>query len=152
MKKITLLLVILCFSLLACAQNSITATSTAVGSEWDNHLVNSASAASNLVYWTNSVNSSTPLILTGEGDAIIERNTSIGGFTKLGDDASAPKIKMKKLTLTNGAAGIVTPIIHGLTQTKILSVSVFINASTGNDISPRSTYTNFEYDYFVSPT
>lgn len=130
----------------------IRATSTAIGSEWDNHFANSVSAASNLVYWTNSVNSSTPLILTGEGDAIIERNTTIGGFTKLGNDATAPKIKMKKLTLTNGAAGITTPIAHGLTQSKILSVSILINASTGNDIPPHSTYSSFEYDFYVSST
>lgn len=136
----------------ASSSSFIRATSTAIGSEWDNHFINNASAASNLVYWTNSINSSTPLILTGEGDAIVERNATIGGFTKLGGDATAPKIKMKKLTLTNGAAGITTPIAHGLTQSKILSVSILINASTGNDIPPQSTYSSFEYDFYVSPT
>lgn len=129
----------------------IKATSTNAGI-WENHFLPSNTAGSNLVYWTNSVNSSTPLILTGEGDVVVERNASIGGFTSLGNDISTPKIKMKKLTLTNGATGIATPIAHGLTQSKILSVSVFINASTGNDIPPRSTYTGFEYDYFVSST
>lgn len=130
----------------------IRATSTAIGSEWDNHFVNNASAASNFVYWTNSVNNTTPLILTGEGDAVVERNVTIGGFTSLGNDVSAPKIKMKKLTLTNGATGVTTPVTHGLTQSKIISVSVLINGSTTNDIPPRSTYSGFEYDYYVSST
>jgi hypothetical protein len=64
-----------------------------------------------------------------------------------------PSVKMKKITVTNGAAGVQSAFPHGLIQSKILSVSVLINASvTGNDIAPRSTYANFEYDMFVSST
>jgi hypothetical protein len=76
----------------------------------------------------------------------------VAGFSKLGDDPATPSIKMKKLTVTNGAAGITSSFAHSLSQSKILSVSVFINANTGNDIAPRSTYPGFEYDMYVSST
>ncbi len=130
----------------------IRSTSTAVGSEWDNHFVNSTSAASNLVYWTNSLNSTTPLILTGEGDAVVERNVSVGGFTNLG--TGAPKIKMKELSGTfSSTTGSNTSIAHGLTQSKILSVQVFVNAATGNDIGenyPSWAAIGFEYSQYLS--
>ncbi|MBL0147049.1 MAG: hypothetical protein IPP48_16380 [Chitinophagaceae bacterium] len=78
---------------------------------------------------------------------------NIRDYTRLGTQASgAPAIKMKKITGTNGAAGTLTSFTHGLTQAKILSVSIYINATSGNDISPRSTYIGYEYDSYVSPT
>lgn len=131
----------------------IKATSTLAG-EWENHFLNGATGATNLVYWVNSVNASTPLILTGEGDALVERNTAIGGFTTLG--TGAPKIKMKELsTTTSASSGGTVPIAHGLTQSKILSVSVLVNASSGSDIPPSynsSTFTGFLYYYYVTGT
>lgn len=84
---------------------------------------------------------------------IIRDNAVVRGFTKLGGNATdIPAVKMKKLTGTTANASGAVGIAHGLTQSKILSVSVFVNGNTGNDIPPRSTYTGFEYDYYVSPT
>jgi hypothetical protein len=84
---------------------------------------------------------------------VVRNNAVVRGFTKLGGySTDVPSIKMKKLTGVNGTAGTTTPFLHGLTQSKILSISVLINASTSNDIPPRSTYAGFEYDYYVSPT
>lgn len=106
--------------------------------------LNSATPANNFVSF--DYNGTTPILdMQGNG------NVKVSGFTTLGNDATAPKIKIIKLTTTNGATGATTPIAHGLTQSKILSVSVLINASTGNDIPPRSSYTGFEYDFYVSP-
>ena len=71
------------------------------------------------------------------------------GYSKLG--TNAPAIKMKKLTgVISNSTGVQIPISHGLTQSKILSVEIFILANTGNDIPPHSTYSGFVYDYFVS--
>lgn len=116
---------------------------------------------SNRLYISNSANddSTTSLIYGNfESDSlllnaktIIKNNAVVRGYTKLGGyGTDVPSIKMKKLTKLNGGAGAVTDIDHGLTQSKILSVSIFINATTGNDIAPRSTYGGFEYDYYVS--
>jgi trimeric autotransporter adhesin len=84
---------------------------------------------------------------------IIRDNAVVKGFTKLGGNATdIPAVKMKKLSGTTANASGAVGIAHGLTQSKILSVSVFVNGNTGNDIPPRSTYTGFEYDYYVGPT
>jgi hypothetical protein len=132
----------------------IRATSTAVGSEWNNHFLNSAAAGSNLVYWENTVNSSTPLILTGLGDAIIERNTTVGGFTKLGGDG--PSIKMKRLSGTFSAnantAGTPTNIVHGITDpTKIISINVLgqYSGSGGYVSNSFLTSNGYQFDYQV---
>lgn len=86
-----------------------------------------------------------------EGGTAINGNTDVDGFTRLGTAASgAPRIKTKKLTFTNGATGASTPIAHGLTQSKILSVSILINATTGNDVAPRNGFTGFSFDYFIN--
>jgi hypothetical protein len=119
----------------------IKATSTAFGSEWENHFLNNASAASNLVYWTNSVNSTTPLILTGAGDAVVERNVSVGGFTNLG--TGAPKIKM--ITITNTTAGTEggsSNFAHGLTASKIIDYQVLVEV-TGGGVWVQSNHTTF---------
>ena len=137
------------------ASSFIRATSTAVGSEWDNHFINSATASGNFVYWTNSVSGSTPLILTGQGDAIIERNTSIGGFTKLGG-ASAPSVKMKRLSGTFNSAsntlGTATNIPHGVADpTKIISISVLGQyvGSGGYVSNSFLTTAGYQFDYQV---
>ena len=106
--------------------------------------VTSPTAANNFISW--DYNGTNPMLtLYGNGNAVIP------GFTKLGSEASAPKIKMKELALTSDAnSGGITSIAHDLTQSKILSVSIFINATTGNDIPPNSSYTSFKYDYYVS--
>jgi hypothetical protein len=146
--------------------NFIKASSIVAGSEWNNYFFNSATASANLVYWSNS-NGNIPLVLDGEGNAAIQKNLFVGypflgtpdptvklsvaGFTKLGSDG--PSIKMKELSgTTNSSSGGAVSITHGLTQSKILSVSILVNGSLGNDVAPNSTYNNFLYDFFVSPT
>lgn len=121
---------------------------------WENHFLTGSLAGSNLVYWSNETFGTTPLILTGEGDAFVERNSSVGGYTNLG--TGAPKIKMKTLTVTtSGAAGGVAYISHGLTLAKILSVSVLVNSSVGHDYPPgygSTTAPGFQYFYFITTT
>lgn len=112
---------------------------------------------------SNSYVSTDPVFIVGNGTAEAARsnamvvykngNTDINGYTQLGKASEgAPAIKMKKITSTNGAAGVTTAFAHGLTQSKILRADVFINATSGNDIGPLSTYTGFEYDFYVSGT
>ena len=130
----------------------IKATSTDSGI-WENHFLPGATAGASLVYWFNDTYNNTPLILTGEGDAIVGRNASIGGYSSLGG-GSAPKIKMKELAVTtHSGAGGFAGVSHGLTLSKILSVSVLVNATTGNDIPPgytSATYPTFQYFFFVN--
>jgi trimeric autotransporter adhesin len=109
---------------------------------------------SNRLYIENSDADSTNALIYGDfaADSLrLNAKVNIRDFTRLGTQASgAPSVKMKKLTGVNGAASATTSFSHGLTQSKILSVSVFITSSvTGNDLAPRSTYPGFEYDYYV---
>ena len=61
----------------------------------------------------------------------------VGGFTTLGNDASAPAIKMKKLTgTTNPVEGFEVSIAHGLDVSKILAVSVIVVESASFQIHP----------------
>lgn len=75
------------------------------------------------------------------------------GFSKLGGDA--PSIKVKKLTGTTGAAqGDIIPISHGLTSTKILSITVLVQFETNGQYVPHS-YTNtngYQFDFFSDTT
>ena len=78
----------------------------------------------------------------------------VGGFTTLGDDAGAPVIKMKKLTGTTGALeGADLSIVHGLTLSKIVSVTVLVEASSTFFVPP--SYTNdaeYGYNYYLTST
>ncbi|MFN3847857.1 MAG: hypothetical protein ACK4NY_00440 [Spirosomataceae bacterium] len=104
-----------------------------------------ASAEMNFYYSTGVGTGNNVLRLYGNG------NSEHQGFTKLGSDA--PSIKMKELTgTTNSVNGGAANIAHGLSQSKILAVSVLVNGSFGNDVPPNSTYSGFGYDFFVSPT
>ncbi len=115
----------------------------------------STNTNSNRLYIENSDADSANALIYGNfasDSLVLNANVNVRDFTRLGAETSgAPAIKMKKLTGTNGAASATTSFAHGLTQSKILSVSVFITSSvTGNDLAPRSTYPGFEYDYYVS--
>lgn len=79
-------------------------------------------------------------------------NTEINGFTKLG--ATAPSVKMIKLTGTTAATqGTQTPIPHGLTSSKILSVNVLVEYASGSSVPPSyNSSAGYEYDYFINGT
>ncbi|MEQ9217913.1 MAG: hypothetical protein RLO17_07725 [Cyclobacteriaceae bacterium] len=78
----------------------------------------------------------------------------VGGFTTLGDDASAPAIKMIKYTgTTSSSQGGEALIAHGLTTSKILSVSVIVEASSTFQVHPG--YTNnagYQFNWYLTGT
>lgn len=79
-------------------------------------------------------------------------NTEINGFTKMG--TTAPAVKMIKLTgTTSNTQGTQTAIPHGLTSSKILSVSVLVEYATGASVPPSyNGSAGYEYDYFINTT
>lgn len=89
----------------------------------------------------------------GIGTITPSTKLEVNGFSKLGSDA--PAIKMKKLTGTTAAAqGSTTFIAHGLNSAKILAVNVLVQyATVGNDV-PSSYNANpgYEFDYYITPT
>jgi hypothetical protein len=76
-------------------------------------------------------------------------NTS--GYTKLGSDA--PAIKYKKLTFTSASTeGGSVQVTHGLTTSKIISVTVAIRHQTEGMIFPNTTATigaGYEFEYYL---
>ena len=70
---------------------------------------------------------------------------NVDGFSKLGSDA--PIVKMKKLTgTTNASEGGETIITHGLTASKIISVTVMVAASA-NFVIHESYVNDIEYQF-----
>ena len=83
-----------------------------------------------------STNSTTPSTSPTTGASVIPGgqgiggNQYVGGFSSLGGDANHPGIKIKVLTGTTAATeGGVASIAHGLTVSKIVSVTVLVNQS-----------------------
>lgn len=82
-------------------------------------------------------------------------NVDLNGFTKLGDDATAPKIKMKKLTGVS-ASGVGNPagvlnVAHGLNQSKIISVNIIFSVPSFVNVPPSYTFQpGYEYQYQIS--
>jgi hypothetical protein len=107
------------------------------------------------VNWTTF--NSTGLRISSEisvvGNIATNSAVDVGGFSKLGADA--PFIKVKKLTSTTGAAqGDIIPVPHGLTSTKILSITVLVQFETNGQYVPHS-YTNtngYQFDFFSDTT
>jgi len=87
--------------------------------------LNSGTAANNFLSF--DYNGTTPILdLKGNG------NVEIAGFTKLGSEPSAPKIKMKTITSTTGATeGSDSSFPHGLTASKIIDYSVLVEVAGG---------------------
>ncbi len=77
-------------------------------------------------------------------------NVGVGGFTKLGTDA--PAIKVKKLTgTTSPNTGGAAYITHGLTPSKILSVSVLVELNANQYVPDNFKQDNiYEFSYFIS--
>lgn len=75
----------------------------------------------------------------------------VNGFTKLGSDS--PAIKVKKITgITGSIGGAITFIDHNLDSSKIISVSVIVNSglSTGQYFPPNYTGSISEYSYYIN--
>lgn len=108
--------------------------------------LNSGTAANNFISF--DYGGTTPILdMQGNG------NVKVSGFTTLGNDASAPKIKMKTFTSTTGPAqgnGNSPIIVHGITPSKIISVSVLVEWNTNAFVPNAYTHsTGFQYDYNI---
>jgi autotransporter adhesin len=122
-------------------------SSTAIGS------FNDSIITSNPTTWVTT----DPLLIIGNGTANNARsnalvvykngNTDINGYTQLGKPTEgSPGIKVKKLTLnTSGSQGVCTFVAHGLTQSKILSISGLATVSGGFQIIPNHIQAGFQY-------
>jgi hypothetical protein len=65
----------------------------------------------------------------------------VAGYTRLGSDAGAPAIKMKKLTGTTASTqGGIVNVAHGLTPSKILDVQIAVNYSGSGYVPLHHTY------------
>ena len=97
------------------------------------------------------------LVVYKNGNTEINGNTDISGYTQFGRTTEgAPSIKMKELS-TNSAASQNTSrnVPHNLTASKILLVSVLLDAAPALavQIPPSYTYyTGYEYHYHISAT
>lgn len=98
--------------------------------------LNSGTAANNFLSF--DYNGTTPILdLKGNG------NVEIAGFTKLGSDVAAPKIKMKTITSTTGATeGSDSSFPHGLTASKIIDYTVLVEVA-GGGVWVKSNHTHF---------
>ena len=108
-----------------------------------------------------------PLLILGNGASDAARsnalvvyksgNTDINGYTQLGKASEgAPGIKTKKIigynTPTSTNPYTFTYVPHGLVASKILSISVLINASGNYEIMPQSTQAGYTYSVNTDPT
>jgi len=103
--------------------------------------------------WTTF--NSLALRISGElsvvGQIVTNNGSVVAGFSKLGGDA--PAIKVKKLTGNTAATeGGFTPVAHGLTRSKIISVTVLVD--NGSKFFPPSYTRNpeSEYDFDIDAT
>lgn len=111
--------------------------------------MNSTTPANNFISF--DYNGTTPILdLKGNG------NIEVAGFTKLGDDVAAPKVKMKKLSGTFSAnantLGTATNIAHGVANpSKIISINVLGQyAGSGGFVSNSFLTSNgYQFDYQV---
>ncbi|SCY48631.1 hypothetical protein [Flavobacterium caeni] len=88
----------------------------------------------------------------GIGTSAPTAKLEVNGFTKLG--STAPAIKTMKLTgTTNSSQGSQTAALHGITSSKILSVSVLVEYTSGASVPPNyGGSIGYEYDYYISST
>jgi trimeric autotransporter adhesin len=88
-------------------------------------------------------------VKVGIGTTAPQAELEVNGYTMLG--SAAPKIQMKKLTgTTNAAQGGTISILHGLTSSKILSVDILVEYTSGGFIHPSYNLSNgYEFNYFI---
>lgn len=114
--------------------------------------LNSATAANNFVSF--DYGGTTPILdMQGNG------NVKISGFTTLGNDAAAPKIKMKKLSGTfstnANTSGTPTYISHGVADpSKIITINVLGQylGSGGYVSNSFLTSNGYQFDYQIDGT
>lgn len=141
-------------------------TTTAMGTSWTSSLLSVSMGrysdtivGSNRNTWVNT----DPLFIIGNGSSDTDRknamivyknaNTEISGYTRLGlASEGAPIIKTKKIISTSHADhNGEQSISHGLTASKILSVSVLIEWNTNQFAPPAySQSANLLYNYYIN--
>lgn len=78
------------------------------------------------------------------GAAAITGNIDVAGYSQFG--TGAPSIKMKKLTATTPVAqGGFALIAHGITPSKILSITALVTVPGGYQIMPNHIQAGFQY-------
>lgn len=84
---------------------------------------------------------------TGIGTTTPASTLEVNGFTKLGTDA--PAVKVKKLTGTTASAqGLNVHIPHGVTLSKIIAVTVLVESLSNNYTPPAfNLFTGYEYNF-----
>jgi len=89
-------------------------------------------------------------VQVGIGVTAPSATLEVNGYTILGTSGSAPKIKMIKLTGTSASTqGGTTSIAHGLTSSKILQVSIFIDYATNSSIpASYKGSSGYEFNYY----
>lgn len=89
--------------------------------------------------------------LWADGGTSITGNTDIDGFSRLGKQAeAAPRIKMKKLTVTGPAVNALSGFSTGVADAKVLSVSILMNYAGTWKMPPNYTdIPGYEYNYQV---
>lgn len=125
-----------------------TSTGNPADNGWETIFWNSTTASSNLITLHSKTNNITALQLNGLGDLIIFGGSETKKFSKLGEDA--PRVKMKELSgTTANLSGGMAEIAHGLTLSKILSVSIFVSDMYGSDIPPGLSFSSARYEYYL---
>ena len=84
--------------------------------------------------------------------ALVFAGVAITGFTTLGSDA--PAIKMKEYTSTTGATeGSEITIVHGLTTSKIIGIQALIDDGANILVPPSFTANaGWQYDVWINST
>jgi len=95
---------------------------------------------------STSTTTGASVIAGGQG---IGGNQYVGGFSSLGGDASHPGIKMKVLTGTTAATqGGIVSIAHGVTASKIISVSALVEYYPSHYVT--NAHAGYYFDIWAS--
>jgi hypothetical protein len=117
---------------------------------------NDTISGSTSTFWVDS----DPLLILGNGTSISNRsnaatfykngNADLNGFVRLGKESeAAPRIKMKVLTTTVNGAGTGT-ISHGLTESKILNLSVKIVNQFNSVVFDGNNIANNSFNAYIN--
>lgn len=94
---------------------------------------------------TTDATSTTAAALKTAGGLGVAKKLNVGSFSILGD--SAPAIKMKKVTgTTAGSEGAAATAAHGVTTSKILSISVLVSSDIGRIAPGFTSIAGYQFD------